>query len=303
MKPPYVCTELTTNGRIVSSNSKPPGVTLPVGFLLCGSGEILVSGKAENASLYPHGSSSLSRTPHQAKISPQTPAQVLDLTLINLFYSLTKGSNFPIRIQKSKIKNVLRALDFLRNFEIFDFRFQTKNPPLSRFNLVTEGSNFQIRTSIRNANISYWGPLSRRAREATSIRSANVSRWAPLSRRAWEANLKSAFRNRLGALDYRRLSEIIGFEFLSFSGSGAAENLFYSLSSRSKWMRHFIPKIVMNLTSTRFVQNLQFHTKLHSAIYSLNIWKLATYQQKLTYPPPPSLYKRAGRSNYVATRR
>jgi hypothetical protein len=78
--------------------------------LFCGSGKILASGKAENARLYPRGSSSLSTTPHQAKRFPQTPAQVLDLILISLIYSLTAvssfysvlgisaGSNFRIRI-------------------------------------------------------------------------------------------------------------------------------------------------------------------------------------------------------------
>jgi hypothetical protein len=66
-------------------------------FLFCGSGKILASGKAENASSYPGGSSSFSTTPHQAKRFPQTPAQVLDLIHISPIYPLTAASSFRIR--------------------------------------------------------------------------------------------------------------------------------------------------------------------------------------------------------------
>jgi hypothetical protein len=214
MRTPYVCTELSTNGRIVSSNSQPPGATpgpttpfldrfysvpsprpsvlippaastssgrirreenhfifavgtkhhlcarnlngskmftpypfsrIRSGLLFCGSGKILASGKAENARLYPRGSSSLSTTPHQAKRFPQTPTQVLDLTLINLIYSLTKGSNFPFKNQKSKIKNNHGVPDFLRNFEIFYFHFQTGNEP-------TSSPWFLVRNKLSNAS-------------------------------------------------------------------------------------------------------------------------------------------------------
>ncbi len=110
--------------------------------------------------------------------------QVLDLILISLIYPLTEGSNFrilnrsgglqrlinqksfcrrgqgegellrrstepniPIKNQKSKIKNVHAASDFLRNFEIFYFRFQTRNEPTSSpwfliRNRPTKGTNF-----------------------------------------------------------------------------------------------------------------------------------------------------------------
>src|SRR4051812_13236916 len=96
------------------------------GVLFCGSGKILASGKAENASLYPHGSSSLSTTPHQAKRFPQTPTQVLDLTLINLIYSLTAGSNFY---------SALSLVAVCKDSSVL---------------VISVGSDFPIRTSFRN---------------------------------------------------------------------------------------------------------------------------------------------------------
>jgi hypothetical protein len=55
------------------------------------------------------------------------------------------GSNPPIRIQKSKIKNAHNAPDFLKIFDFFYFHFQTKNLSLSRSSLATEGANFPIK--------------------------------------------------------------------------------------------------------------------------------------------------------------
>jgi hypothetical protein len=106
MKSPNVCTASATHRRIVSEILNPLGA-MPT-FV----------------SLSPQSSGRLQRLP-----SPEH-SQVLDLILFSLIYSLTAGSDFPVRIQKSKIKNIHRTPDFLRNFEIFDFHFQTKNPPL-----------------------------------------------------------------------------------------------------------------------------------------------------------------------------
>src|SRR5438045_638717 len=71
------------------------------------------------------------------------------------------GSNIPIKNQKSKIKNVLRAPDFLKNFEIFYFHFLTKNLSLSRSTLTTEGANFQIR-NLKSAFRNRLGALDYR---------------------------------------------------------------------------------------------------------------------------------------------
>src|SRR5690242_20744262 len=64
------------------------------GVLFCGSGEISALGAAENMGVSPRGARPCSRTKHKAERSPQTAAQVLDLTLFNLIYPLTAGSSF-----------------------------------------------------------------------------------------------------------------------------------------------------------------------------------------------------------------
>jgi prepilin-type N-terminal cleavage/methylation domain-containing protein/prepilin-type processing-associated H-X9-DG protein len=91
------------------------------------------------------------------------------------FSLLGRSSSNP----QSEIRNFLGALDFLRNFEIFDFHFQTKNPPLSLSNPVTERSNFQIRnpkSEIRN-DLSAHQTLDYRH---CFSRQRTATNWAPI---------------------------------------------------------------------------------------------------------------------------
>jgi hypothetical protein len=313
-----VCTGPTNYGRIVSAIFHYLGATLHVGSLLCGSGKILASGKAENAryhlsrprfakrttllgiilvaalgtlteqlllgtwfvagwgSQYPRGSASLSTTQHQAKRFPQTPAQVLDLILINLIYSLTKGSSFysvhsaqtfrlpfapfaffRVNLFKSAFHNhlcaherpVYRALLEIIGFELsFNLdRVRRFASPLARA-ARTEGQDeselysklFPIRKGYLVKNVEYRSQvldliLISLIYSLTKGSSFDSIQWpsakTPQTFRfpfeffaLFVVNLfKSAFRNRLCTHErpvYRALSEIIGFE-ISFSSNRA----------------------------------------------------------------------------------
>jgi hypothetical protein len=114
------------------------------------------------------------------------------------------GSNIPIKNQKSKIKNVLRAPDFLKNFEIFYFHFLTKNPPLCPSDLVIERSNFQIRNPHLNSQREH-------LLLGIMIEAGSGS--------------QSAIRNGFVPV-YRPLSEIIGFQnFFSLHPTNSARHL------------------------------------------------------------------------------
>jgi hypothetical protein len=193
------------------------------GVLFCGSGKILASGKAENASLYPRGSRSLSTTPHQSKRFPQTPAQVLDLILINLIYSLPekilRRSQSPAHSAEDKKIGIGNPNPVVKS----PIYRKSECAVVTLINLIyslTEGSNFPIKNHLIINQKSGWNahetPVYRRLSEIigfeislinsvhspvavckdpsvlpashNSIRSANVSCWAPDSRRTWEAN-------------------------------------------------------------------------------------------------------------------
>jgi hypothetical protein len=161
-----------------------------------------------------------------------------------LFYSSTKGSSFySVQWPSAKTPQSFRlsfvlfaffvvtplfnsafrnrlcvhgAPDFLRNFEIFDFHFQTKNRPLSRSNLVTQGSNSLIK--------NHCGLLQR----LTTQKSCCNAHETPV---------------------YRALLEIIGFEFPSLTQSSLQRPSAKTPQSR------FIPASSHKNRTTKFSGN------------------------------------------------
>jgi apolipoprotein N-acyltransferase len=128
MKAPNVCTVPTTHRRIVSSNPQPLGATT------CQAKNQLIDSQLAE------GSKNQIRIPQSAirnslevldftLFHPQTPAQVLDLALINPIYSSTKGSSFYsvvslVTVCKDSpvLSIVLRALRVLRGAPPFQIR-------------------------------------------------------------------------------------------------------------------------------------------------------------------------------------
>src|SRR3954470_20303256 len=88
MKSPNVCTEAANRGRIVSSNPKALGASTSSRRIRRKENHFIfaVGTKHHISDMHLHGSKMF--TLH---------LQVLDLTLINLIYSLTERSNFGIR--------------------------------------------------------------------------------------------------------------------------------------------------------------------------------------------------------------
>jgi hypothetical protein len=84
-------------------------------FLFCGSGEISALGAAENMGVSPRGARPCSRTKHKAERSPQTPAQVLDLTPFNLIYSLTFASESSLGLPQRSDCDRLPSRCFVQN--------------------------------------------------------------------------------------------------------------------------------------------------------------------------------------------
>jgi hypothetical protein len=143
----------------------------------------------------------------KAVIVPKSEWAVV--TLINLIYSLTAGSSFysvlilvAVCKDPSVLVTVHRAPDFLRFFEIFDFRFQ---------NFSRVGAAMRRRTSISSpgGEEKDEGGLSPRQ---SLIQIHNVLELSPQS----SVLSPKAYKT----LDYRRLSGIIGFE-ISLSSNRA----------------------------------------------------------------------------------
>jgi hypothetical protein len=91
---------------------------------------------------------------------------------------------FRIRNPKTAFRNhhcAHETLDFLKNFEIFYFRFHSKNSPLSRI----VGFEISLFNSVHSP-VAVCKDPSVLSTSHTSIRNANVSCWAPDSRRTWE---------------------------------------------------------------------------------------------------------------------
>jgi hypothetical protein len=158
------------------------------GVLFCGSGEISVLGAAENMGASPRGARPCSRTKHKAERFPQTPAQVLDLMRINLFYSLTRGSSF----HSVKWPSAKTSQSFRLSFALFGF-FMVN--PLFK-------SAFRNRLCV-HAALDY-RPLSKVIGFEILLFNSVLSLVAVCK------------DSSVLVIDYRRLSRIIGFE-ISFS--------------------------------------------------------------------------------------
>jgi hypothetical protein len=202
MKAQNVCTVPTTHRGIVSFNSKALGAT---------TSSRRIRGD-ENHFIFVVGTKHhlCARNSHGTKMFTLL-LQVIDLMLINLIYSLTAGSSFysvlsllAVCKDPSVLLTVHSALDFMRNFDFFDFHFLTKNPPLCPSDLVIECSNFQFRNPHLNSQREH-------LLLGIMIEAGSGS--------------QSAIRNGFVPV-YRLLSEMIGFQnFFSLHPTNSARPL------------------------------------------------------------------------------
>jgi sugar phosphate isomerase/epimerase len=157
MRAPHVCTEPATHRRIVSPTFASRGASA---YQI--KNQLIDSHSAEGSKTQIRNPKSEIRTSirfserlvggtNSRRAREANLLEVIDLILFSLIYSLTKDSNFSsahsprpfpsfalfavISLFKSAFRNRLcvhGTADFLRNFEIFDFHFPTKNLPLLR---------------------------------------------------------------------------------------------------------------------------------------------------------------------------